>query len=117
MYYMYASRGKDRMDTRTVLIVVSVFTLVIIVCLVLVIRSRGTRRFNKRVVATITEIKVEASTMSSWWIVVAQWSDTRTGQTLIFRSPHLQFFPKYQIGEGIVVKFKAAKPKHYRMEL
>jgi len=105
------------MDIGTVLIVVSVSTLVIIVCLVLLIRNRGTRRFNKSVVATITQIKVEASTISNWWVVIAQWSDTQSGQTLIFRSPHLKFPPKHHIGEGITVKFNASQPKHYHMEL
>ena len=105
------------MDTQAVLIVVSVFTLVFFVCLVLFVMSRGTQRYNKRVVATITEIKVEASTMSNWWVVIAQWSDTQTRQTLIFRSPHLQFIPKHQVGEEIIVRFNAAKPKHYHLEL
>jgi hypothetical protein len=105
------------MDTRTVLIFVSVFALVFFVWLVLYIMSRGTRRYNKRVVATITEIKVEASIMSSWWVVIAQWSDTQTRQTHIFRSAHLQFIPKHQVGEEIVVRFDAAKPKYYQMEL
>ena len=105
------------MDIGTVLIAVSVSTLVIIICLVLLIRSRETRRFNKSVVATITQIKVEASTMSNWWVVIAQWSDTQSEQTLIFRSPHLKFPPKHHVGEGITVKFNASKPKHYHMEL
>ena len=105
------------MDTLTVLIVVSVSTLVIIVLLVLLTRSRGTRQFDKSVVATITQIKVEASTMSNWWVVIAQWSDTQSGQILVFRSPHLKFPPKHRVGEGITVKFNASQPKHYHMEL
>ena len=105
------------MDIGTVLIAVSASTLVIIVCLALLIRSRGARRFNKSVVATITQIKVEASTMSDWWVVIAQWSDMQSGQTLIFRSPHLKFPPKHHVGEGITVQFNASKPKHYHMEL
>ncbi len=95
------------MDIGIVLIAVSVSTLVIIICLVLLIRSRGTRRFNKSVVATITQIKVEASTMSNWWVVIAQWSDTQSGQTLVFRSPHLKFecwqnsgHPSYTMGKN-----------------
>jgi hypothetical protein len=105
------------MDTRTVLIVVSVFTLVIVVYLVLLIRSRAARPLNKSVVATITQIKVEASSMSNWWVVIAQWSDPQSGQTLIFRSAHLEFPPKHHIGERVTVKFNAAQPKRYHMEL
>lgn len=105
------------MDTRSVLIVVSALTLIIIVCLILLIRSRAPKRLNKSVVATITQIKVEASTMSSWWVVIAQWSNPQSGQTLNFRSPHLQFLPKHQIGERITVKYNPTQPKHYHMEL
>lgn len=105
------------MDTLTVLIVVSVPTLFIIVFLVLLTRNQGMRQFDKSVVATITQIKVEASATSNWWIVTAQWSDSQRGQILIFRSPHLKFPPKHRVGEGITVKFNASQPKHYHMEL
>ena len=105
------------MDTRTVLIVVVVFTLVIVVSLVLLIRSRAARPLNKSVDATITQIKVEASSMSNWWVVIAQWSDQQSGQTLIFRSAHLEYTPKHHIGERVTVKFNAAHPKRYHMEL
>ncbi|SRR6266702_7816324 len=105
------------MDTRTVLIVVVVFTLVIVVSLVLLIRSRAARPLNNSVDATITQIKVEASSMSNWWVVIAQWSDPRSGQTLIFRSAHLEFSPKHHIGERVTVKFNTAQPKRCHMEL
>jgi hypothetical protein len=105
------------MDTRTVLIVVSVFSLVIVVCLVLLIRIRAARPLNKSVDATVTQIKVEASSMSNWWVIIAQWSDPWSGQTLIFRSEHLRFPPKHHIGERITVKFDAARPRRYHMEL
>jgi hypothetical protein len=116
---LFAQRGQreGRMDTLTVLIVVSVSTLVIIVLLVLLTRNRGTRQFDRSVVATITQIKVEASATSNWWVVIAQWSDSQRGQILVFRSPHLKFSPKHRVGEGIKVKLNASRPKHYHMEL
>jgi hypothetical protein len=107
------------MDTQTALIVVSVSALFIIVALVLFYRSQAAQRrqFNRRVVATISQIKVEASTMSSWWVIITQWSDPQSGETLTFRSPRLKFPPKHQIGERITVEFNAEQPRHYRMEL
>ena len=105
------------MDTRTVLIVVVVLTFVFVVCLILLIRSRTVKPLNKSVDATVTQIKVEASSMSNWWVVIAQWSDPRSGQTLIFRSAHLRFPPKHHIGERVTVKFNTAQTKRYHMEL
>jgi hypothetical protein len=111
------SGRKERMDTRTVLIVTGGSLLVIIVGLVLLFRSRATRKLNRSVLATVTHIQVEASSLSSWWVVTAQWTDSQTGQTLIFRSRHLQFPPKQHVGDGVAVRVNASKPTRYRMEL
>ncbi len=108
---------KDRMDTRTVLIILLAATLVIIVGLFILFGSRGRRDFDRSVDATISQIKVEASTMSSWWVIIAQWSDPRSGQTLTFRSPRLKRPPKQHVGERITVEFDARQPKRYRMDL
>lgn len=80
-------------------------------------RRQAQRRIDKRVEATITQIKVEASTMSSWWIVTAEWSDPDTGRVLTFRSHRIKFPPHHRIGERIIVNFDANEPKYYRMEL
>ena len=105
------------MDTQTVIIVAGGSLLVIIVGLALLFRSRTTRRLNRSVVATITHIQVEASSLSSWWVVTAQWTDPQTGQTRIFRSRHLQFPPKQHVEDSVAVRVNASKPTRYRMEL
>jgi hypothetical protein len=108
------------MDKQFVLILATIFSLVFIVLIVgfvIFFRSRAPKRLNRRVSATITDIRVEASSVSSWWTLSAAWLDPQTGQTLIFHSPHIQFLPKQHIGEHITVNYNATKPKHYRMEL
>jgi len=109
------------MDTQTVLIVVALSCLALIFGLVLFFRGQDTRRRTRRrtrsVAATISKIEVEASAMSSWWTVTAEWSDPQTGQTFTFRSSHLHFPPKHRLGEQITVHFDATMPEHSRMEL
>jgi hypothetical protein len=105
------------LDIQTVLIVASISGLVLIAGFVIFIRSRATKRLNRKVTATVTDVQVEASSISSWWTVSAVWSDPETWQTLTFRSPHIGFPPKQLIGEQIKVNFDATKPKHYHMEL
>ena len=99
------------------LIVASGVGLICMVGLVIFIRSRVPGRLNRNVSATITDVRVEASSVSSWWTLVAVWSDPQTGQTLTFRSPHLRYPPKRHIGEHVSVSFDAARPKRYHMEL
>jgi hypothetical protein len=103
------------MDTRTLLIILLVAFIVIIGGLLLGSRSRERRHFDKNVVATISQIKVEASSVSSWWVVIAQWRDPQSGQTLIFRSHRLKAAPKQRVGDSITVEFDPRQPKHYRM--
>jgi len=105
------------LDRQTMLIIASCVGLICLVGLVIFIRSRVPRRLNRNVSATITDVRVEASSVSSWWTLEAVWSDTQTGQTLTFRSPHLQYPPKRHIGEHVSVNFDAKEPKHYHMEL
>lgn len=105
------------MDTRTLLIVIAISALVLIAGLMIAFRHQARTRIHKRVEATITHIQVEASSLSSWWIVTAQWSDPDTGRVLTFRSHRINFPPHHRIGEHIIVNFNANKPKHYRMEL
>ena len=105
------------MDTRTLLIIISISALVLIAGLIIAFRRQARTRIDKRVEATITQIQVEASSLSSWWIVTAQWSDPDTGRVLTFRSHRINFPPHHRIGEHIIVNFDANEPKHYRMEL
>jgi hypothetical protein len=121
----YDSRRKTQMNTQTVNLVVSICTLLIGGLVIVLIlrslvkfsRSRETKQFTQGVIATITQIKVEASAMSSWWVVIALWSDPLSEQTLIFRSSHLKYPPKQHVGEHIVVKLNPNQPEHYHMEL
>ena len=113
----YVEVGRESLDTQTMLIVGSISGLVLIIGLVIIIRSRETKRFNREVPATVTHVEVEASSVSSWWTISAVWSDPQTSQTLTFHSPHLQYPPKQHIGESIIVRYDVTKPKHYQMEL
>lgn len=105
------------MDTQTMLILIAIFAFVAIVGFVIALRSQVRRSLDRRAEATITQIQVEAGTVSSWWIVTAEWLDPQTGRMLTFHSRRLKFPPHHQIGERIVVYFEANEPKHYRMEL
>ena len=105
------------MEIQTVLILAAIISLVLIVGFVTFFWSRASKRLNRRVSATITDIRVEASSVSSWLTLSAAWQDPQTGQTLIFHSPHIQFPPKQHMGEHITVNYNATKPKHYRMDL
>ncbi len=105
------------MDTQTLLILLAISVLVLIVGLVIAFKSQGRRGLDRRAEATITQIQVEAGTVSSWWIVTADWLDPQSGRILTFRSRRLKLPPKHRIGERIAVNFDANEPKHYRMEL
>jgi hypothetical protein len=72
---------------------------------------------SRRIVATITRIEVEATSLSSGWVVTAQSSDVQPGQTITFRSHRLQFPPRHQIGEPVTVDVDPRNLAHYRMEL
>ncbi|HKF35667.1 MAG TPA: hypothetical protein VKB35_02105 [Ktedonobacteraceae bacterium] len=80
-------------------------------------KSQVPRNLGRRADATITQIQVEAGTVSSWWMVTADWLDPQSGRILTFRSRRLKFPPHHQIGEHIAVYFEANEPKHYQMEL
>lgn len=103
------------MDIRTLLIILLVALIVIIVGLLLNTRSREGRHFDKSVVATISQIKVEASSISSWWVVIAEWRDPQNGRILTFRSHRLKDPPKQRVGDYIPVEFDPRQPKRYRV--
>jgi hypothetical protein len=104
-------------DIRTLLIILSISALVLIAGLMIAFRRQARTSIDKRVEATITQIQVEASSLSSWWILIAQWSDPDTSRVFTFRSHRINFPPYHRIGERIIVTFDANEPKHYRMEL
>ena len=105
------------MDTRTFLIVVAIAALVLITGLLIAFRRQARTRIDTRVEATITQIQVEASALSSWWVVTAEWADPETGRVLTFRSHRFNFPPHHRIGERVEVNLDAHEPKHYRMKL
>jgi Protein of unknown function (DUF3592) len=103
------------MDMSTILIATLVFVLI---CLIgLVLYTRRHRKFSSSIMATVTKIEVEATSISSGWIVTAQWSDQQSGQTLLFRSHRLQFPPRISIGGAVKVDVDPRNPTHYHMDL
>jgi len=105
------------MDMQTILIGAPVLVLVCIIGLAVIVRRRKIRRLSRRVVATITRIEVEATSVSSGWVITAQWSELPTGQTITFRSHSLKFPPRQNIGGPVTVDVDPRNPTHYRMEL
>src|SRR5260370_9042385 len=103
------------MDLRTTLIAMLVFVLICIIGLVIFFRNY--RKLSRSVVATVTKIEVEATSLSSGWVVTAQWSDHQTGQTMWFRSHRLQFPPRLPIGGSVNVDIDPRNPTHYHMDL
>ena len=109
-------RLAESMDMRTMLIVTLVFVLICIIGLVIFFR-RNRRMLSMSIVATIIKIEVEATSLSSGWVVTAQWLDIQTGQTITFRSHRLQLSPRLPIGGPVTVDIDPGKPTHYHMEL
>lgn len=105
------------MNTLTMLGAALVLTLICIISLSITFKRRTRRRMSRRIVATITRIEVEATSLSSGWVVTAQSSDVQPGQTITFRSHRLQFPPRHQIGGPVTVDVDPRNPAHYRMEL
>ncbi len=105
------------MNMLTMLVVALVLTLICIISLAIIFKKRNRRRMSRRIVATITQIEVEATSLSSGWVVTAQSSDVLPGQTITFRSHRLQFPPKHKIGGPVMVDVDPRNPAHYRMEL
>ena len=103
------------MDIRILLITTLVFVLICIIGLV--IFTKNNRKFSSSIVATVTKIEVEATSLSSGWVVTAQWSDQQSGQTILFRSHRLQFPPRLPIGGPVKVDIDPRNPTHYHMDL
>jgi hypothetical protein len=104
------------MDMRTLLIVTLVVAFICIIGLLIFFR-RNRRRLSMRIVATVIKIEVEATSLSSGWVVTAQWPDMQTGQTITFRSHRLQYPPRLPIGGPVTVDVDSKNPTHYHMEL
>ena len=98
------------------LIATLVFALICIIGLVIFFR-RNRHRLSRNISATVTKIEVEATSLSSGWVVTAQWSDQQTGQTFMFRSHRLQFPPRLPIGGPVNVDIDPRNPTHYHMDL
>src|SRR5207245_8957967 len=107
------------MDRQIIILVVAlVLTFIIfIIGLTTLFRRRKTSRLSKHIVATITQIQVEAGDLSSWWVVTAQWLDTQTRESITFGSTHLKFRPHYHIGETLTVAFDPNSPQPYPSKL
>ena len=97
------------------LIATLVFAFICIIGLVIFFRNR--RKLSRSIVVTVTKIEVEATSLSSGWVVTAQWSDIQTGQTITFRSHRLQFPPHLLIGGSVNVNIDPNNPTHYHIDL
>jgi hypothetical protein len=118
---MDARRSHEHMDTYTMLLIASMVGLILLLSLVVGLvtshRRRARLRLNRRVNATITHIQVEASSVSSWWTITAEWTDPQTGQHYHFRGPRIRYSPRHLLGKQIAVRFNATRPQDYHMEL
>src|SRR5215467_2769142 len=103
------------MDARAMLIATLFFVLICVIGLF--IFSRNQRKLSSRISATVTKVEVEATSLSSGWVVTAQWSDQQRGQTYLFRSHRLQFPPRLPIGGSVKVDIDPRNPTHYHMDL
>ena len=103
------------MEMRTILIATLVIAFICIIGLVIFYRNQ--RKLSRSIVATVTKIEVEATSLSSGWVVTAQWLDQQTGQTIFFRSRRLQFPPHLPIGGPVNVNIDPRNPTHYHMDL
>src|SRR5215472_18794886 len=104
------------MDTQIMLLVAAIVGLILlglVVGLQISFLRRVHRRPNRRVNATITHIQVEASSISSWWTITAEWRDPQSGQPYHFRSPHIDYPPHHRVGEQVVVSFNTTETKYY----
>jgi hypothetical protein len=108
-------RLAESMDVRIILIATLVFVLICIPGIVIFARNR--RKLSSSVFATVTKIEVEATSLSSGWVVTAQWLDQQRGHTMIFRSHRLQFPPHLPIGGSVRVDIDPGNPTHYHMDL
>ncbi len=103
------------MDIRTILIATLVFILICI--LGLIIYSRRQPKLSSSIVATVTKVEVEATSLSSGWVVTAQWLDQRSGQNVLFRSHRLQFPPHLPVGGQVKIDIDRGNLSHYHMNL
>ena len=103
------------MDMRTILIATLVFVLICIIGLF--IFSRNNHKLSSSIDARVTKIEVEATSLSSGWVVTAEWSDQQTSQTTLFRSQRLRFPPHLTIGGSVKVDIDPRNPSHYHMDL
>ena len=103
------------MEMRTILIATLVIAFICIIGLVIYFRNH--RKLSRSIIATVTKIEVEATSLSSGWVVTAQWSDQQSGQTRLFRSHRLQFPPREPIGGPVKVDIDPRNPTHYHMDL
>ena len=102
------------------LLLILVFLLILLPLILLLrreARKRRERRLTAQIRATITQMKMEASTFGSWWVMTASCTNPHTGHLLTFHSPHLSLRPDQQVGDQILVYYDPHQPDHNRMEL
>ena len=90
---------------------------VLLEVLLIIVNRPNVRRHERRVVAIVTQVQVDATTWRSGWRIMAVWSDNQTRQTYTFRSHLLNSRPREHIGDTVFVALNPENPHHYHMEL
>jgi hypothetical protein len=90
---------------------------VMIIFAFVLLRRQTAGKLSQTVQATITEIHIDATSMSSGWVIIAQWADQRYKQTYTFRSPLLNYRPRQHPGESVLINVNPNNPKNYHMVL
>ncbi len=96
--------------------IVALFAITVIVAFVF-FRKQATDRLSQTIQATITEIHIDATNMSSGWVIIAQWADQKYRQRYTFRSPLLNYRPRQHPGESVQINIDPDNPKSYHMLL
>jgi len=83
----------------------------------ILLKKQATGKLSQTIQATITEIHIDATNMSSGWVITAQWADQKYRQTYTFRSPLLNYRPRQHPGESVLIHVNPNNPKNYHMLL
>jgi hypothetical protein len=96
--------------------IVALFAIAAIVIFIL-FKKQATSKLSQTIQATITEIHTDATSMSSGWVIIAQWADQKYRQRYTFRSPLLNYRPRQHPGESVLININPNNPKNYHMLL
>jgi hypothetical protein len=96
--------------------IVLLFAIAVLATFIL-LKKQAADRLSQTINATITEIHIDATNMSSGWVIIAQWADPKFRQIYTFRSPLLNYRPRQHPGERVLINVNPNNPKNYHMLL